>query len=177
MYVLPYLAFAKIREAAKFGDVDALAELIDFPSVRDSLKETIRAKLAQMMIKEDGSEDLRKLISEDKIDKFIDAAVTPSGIISFTKGKDFTEVILAPTQHPESPRSFLEQQKDETRREEVAIESYMQYEGLSKFQIRFKQAKQNEDDIVIVMRRNWLSWKVSALRMPLLLDERFSLRK
>lgn len=52
----------------------------------------------------------------------VDAAVTPSGIVSFTKGKDFIEQLFPPTSKPESQRSLSSQQNDGPVREEVAIE-------------------------------------------------------
>ena len=46
----PWLAFRALREAAAAGDAQALAELVDYPAVRASLKPqlTAAAKLAHI---------------------------------------------------------------------------------------------------------------------------------
>ena len=79
----PFLTVYQIRSAAEQRDGGALAEQIDFPSVRQDLKDQLNVALGRSMAEE--MEDnpfavLGGLLGGVIIDKMVDAYVTPAGI-------------------------------------------------------------------------------------------------
>jgi len=84
----PYYSLWRLKRALSDGDRTAIESLIDFPSVRESLKDQIRVQMTKKMAKEKGSQDdsfatgLAAAFGPAIINYFIDNFVTPSGIAS-----------------------------------------------------------------------------------------------
>src|SRR5262245_59391271 len=110
-YVAPYRTLTKIRKAAKNHDTDTLRQLVDFPAVRDSLREQLKASLTARTPEEqkgvDAGDPFAALSQEEKkkratevfsslgmlmllgsagLDALLDSAVSPSGILAMTEG-------------------------------------------------------------------------------------------
>lgn len=150
LYASPYLALTNIREAAGAGNTEALSELMDSPSVRESLKQEIKAATVLGFL--------------PGVDLFIDVVVTPENIAALILGQmprlgkleirpDYSALIQS------FFRGFLSIDRSDT---------HMGYEGLSKFALRYKDAKTGNDAIVVFLKRNGMSWQVSAIRLPVL---------
>src|SRR5262245_23683224 len=45
LYFTPYLAMNRLQKAAQHGDQEAMAELVDFPSLRESVKTGVRSSV------------------------------------------------------------------------------------------------------------------------------------
>jgi hypothetical protein len=86
----PYYSFWRFTTALKAGDQQQFEEMVDFRSVRDSLKQQLRAKLAETRGKdpepaEKPKEENPLLALSDQfaprlIDTLVDAYVTPAGL-------------------------------------------------------------------------------------------------
>ena len=187
LYAGPYLTLYNIREAAQEGDSETLSELVDFPSLRESIKEEFKAKMMREMgkAKEQGAfAALGMMLAGALIDPMVDAAVTPSSIAAWTQGqrpsleKDAPGVSESGASSP-SPRIIPESSgEDEPSKPQAGnaqddrwAGAHMGYDGLSKFVVRFKDQDTGKDAIVLVLRRTGFSWQLSSLRIPLLLQE------
>jgi hypothetical protein len=86
----PYYAFWRFTQALKAGDQQRFEKMVDFRSVRESLKKQLRAKLAETRAKDPKPAEQPKretplLALSDQfaprlIDTLVDAYVTPAGL-------------------------------------------------------------------------------------------------
>lgn len=150
LYAGPYLALTNIREAAGAGDTEALSELMDSPSVRESLKQELKAATLLGYL--------------PGVDQFSDVVVTPENIATLILGQtprlgnlDIRPDYSALTQLFLS--RFLSIDRSDT---------HMGYEDLSKFALRYKDAKTGNDAIIVFLKRNGMSWQLSTIRLPVL---------
>lgn len=88
--VSPYYSFWRFTQALKAGDQQRFEKMVDFRSVRESLKKQLRAKLAESRAKDGKAAEQPKAeqpllaLSEQfaprLIDTLVDAYVTPAGL-------------------------------------------------------------------------------------------------
>lgn len=86
--VSPYYSFWRFTQALKAGDQQRFEKMVDFRSVRESLKKQLKAKLAEGKPPKDPNEPKREnalfALSEQfaprLIDTLVDAYVTPAGL-------------------------------------------------------------------------------------------------
>ena len=162
VYALPYLTMYSIRDAAQSGDLDRLEDLVDFTSLRQSIKETLRVnmmKKAGVLEEQDPFDAVVFTLAGAAIDPIVDTAVTPSGIAAMIRGEKPTE------------------SKPSTTREIGDIKdgwsnARMDYVGLSKFVVRFQDKSTGEDAIVLMLKRQNFGWQLTNFRMPLLAESK-----
>jgi hypothetical protein len=153
----PYITVHQMRDAAKQRDGEALSEHIDFPSVRQSIKDQLNAKFAKAVSEDKEMSDsalapLGMAFASVVIDKAIDVYVTPAGIAQLMAGEN-----LQPDTDREGGRH------DSADREPLS-EASMSYEAISKFSVRVK----NEDgeEVKFVFRRRGIGWKMTDIIIP-----------
>ena len=82
--VSPYYSFWRFTEALKAGDQQKFERMVDFRSVRESLKKQLRAKLNEGKPKEPKKESslfgLSDQFAPRLIDTLVDAYITPAGL-------------------------------------------------------------------------------------------------
>jgi hypothetical protein len=167
VYALPYLTVSQLREAAKAGDSETLSELVDFPSLRESLKETFKAMMLQQTTKlgETGLfAGFAVMIADVFVDKFVDAAVSPSGIAAMTQGKQPLKQAESKSEPPDS------QEPIQTQNDKDPFSASMGYVSWSKFAVRFIDKDTGQEAIVLTLRRRGLTWQLTGLRLPLILN-------
>ncbi|MBX3326877.1 MAG: DUF2939 domain-containing protein [Nitrospira sp.] len=161
IYAGPYLALSNIREAAEAGDTEALSDVIDLPSVRESLKQEIKAAGLQAIRESNGNPAiiLPSLGAYTPLpDLLIDSVLTLEVVATLILGKEPTSISLGLLGIDRS-------------------NAYMGYEGLSKFALRYKNAKTGNDAIVVLLRRDGISWQLSAIHLPILREHKTHLRR
>jgi hypothetical protein len=159
----PYITLHQIKVAAEAGDVEALEDLVDFPSFKESIKETVKAMMAKQMTKGELRDNpfagLGMLLATAFIDPMVDAFVSPSGIAALTSGKKPEQPTVQKV-----PATKTASNNDSTNRSDVQAD--MGFESLSKFLVKFHSAGK-EDGVTLVLKRHGLFWKLSALRLRL----------
>jgi hypothetical protein len=79
----PYYALHVLKYAILNGDRDALESHIDFPALRDSLKEELKAQMTKNMSHDTGMfSGLAEIMAPSIIDNQIDSFVTPAGLVN-----------------------------------------------------------------------------------------------
>jgi Protein of unknown function (DUF2939) len=78
-YSSPYLAMNSMKGALERGDSQEIAQNVDFPAVRSSLKSEMRALVARQA-KSDPASGLGSLLASSLIDPTVDQFVTPEGV-------------------------------------------------------------------------------------------------
>lgn len=162
-YVSPYLALERLKAAAQNGDAAELAELVDFPSVRESLKAGLKASVLREMIPVENNPvaALGLLMAGALVDPLVDAFVSPSAIAALLEGQRPANAQVS----PDTPRDA--KIGPSIQAPDRGPEVQMGYEGLSTFIVRFREKESGQDGITLVMKRHGLSWKLTAIKLPM----------
>ena len=156
----PYLAVGAMRDAAKAGDAAGVAEHVDFPAVKDSLKANLSA--AAMKAAGEANEDnplagAGAMFAMALIGPMIDAMVSPEGLtLLMRQGTLVTGSV--PGQGPQQTAS------DAT----PPIDADMRYRDFSTFVVTLKGGTGEEQPVGLVFKRHGLvSWKLTSLDLPM----------
>jgi hypothetical protein len=128
-----------------------LKDYIDFSAFRESVKENVNALMARQMA----------TMSKEKQDKFVDSFVTPSAIVALTKGQK-PSLDEPPHMGKETASSKPLEASDNSV---DAPRIKMRYDTLSRFSVTFIDKKTNKSPLVLILRRQGLSWKLTSLQM------------
>ena len=154
----PFITVYQIQSAAEKNDGEALSEHIDFPSVRQSLKDQMNVMFAKKMAADEKIKDspfaaLGAAFAGVMVDKMVDAYVTPAGITQLMAGKN--------------PQSGTEQDDDsaDSSKGKPLENASMAYESINKFVIKVKGA--DGGDGKFVLRRQGIGWKLTKIIIAL----------
>lgn len=151
----PYITVYQLKSAAESRDGEALSERIDFPSVRQSLKDQINAMFMKEITK-DGMKDnpfaaLGAAFAGVMVDKMVDAFVTPAGITQLMSG--------------EKPKTTEGEESASNSVRKPLSDASMSYESLDKFVVKVKGNSGEEGKFVL--RRRGFGWKLTEIIIPL----------
>ena len=157
LYATPYLALNNIKKAAQAGDSDTVSKYIDYPSVRQSFKDQMNAKMAKELMNQDndGFAALGAMLASTMVDKMIDGIVTPEGMTLMLKGKD-----LRGTQQDSQDTQTAETQ------EQTKPEYEAGYTSMNDFEVVIKDQDQSKE-VKVLMVRDGLSWKIHKIAVPM----------
>lgn len=151
----PYITVHKMRVAAEKRDGEALSEHIDFPSVRQSLKDQMNALFAKEMAEDEEMRDnpfaaLGAVFAGVVVDRVVDAYVTPAGITLLMSGE-----------RPEIEEDRGTDIGDDRGPFRNASKSY---ESHDKFVVRIEA--ETGEETKFVLRRQGISWKLTDIVIP-----------
>jgi len=152
----PYITVNQMKSAAESQNGEALSEHIDFPSVRQSLKDQMNAMFLKEMSKDENMKDnpfaaIGMVFAGVMVDKMVDAYITPAGITQLMSG--------------EKPKSKPEEGTSDGSNRKPLSDASMGYESLNKFVVKVKDAGGGESRFVL--RRQGISWKLTEIIFPL----------
>ncbi len=155
----PYLTLNAIREAVKTEDAGALAREVDFPALRSSLK----VQLADHLVREAGPGVQASAlgafgltVATGLVGGLVDAMVTPVGLGALMEGR---KVWNRGANIPPPSR------RDTGAQPEPLPDPEHRFESVSRF-----TATVHDDsgrDVVFVLTRDGLDWRLSDIRLPL----------
>lgn len=157
----PYLTVHQMKSAAEKHDGEALSEYIDFPSVRQSLKDQMNAMFIKEMAKDEKMQDnpfavLGSAFVGIMVDKMVDLYVTPAGITQLMSG--------------EKPTATEGDGGNSSSTQKILSDASMSYESPDKFVVKVK-GRTNEEG-KFILRRHGIGWKLTEIIIPPLNDER-----
>lgn len=157
LYATPYLALNNIKKAAQAGDSDTVSKYIDYPSVRQSFKDQMNAKMAKEVMKQDndGFAALGAMLASTMVDKMIDGIVTPEGMTLMLKGENLKDA----EQDSQDPQTTENQEQPKPEYEAG-------YTSMNDFEVAIKDQDQSKE-VKVLMVRDGLSWKVHKIAVPL----------
>lgn len=175
-YATPYLAFAAMKAAADKKDAQALSEYVDYPAVRESLKATFKAKMAEQLAK--GSADanpfaaLGMMLAGSLVDTLVDAMITPQGLANLMSAEQAAPKIQAPSKpQPETQtQTPLQTRPQESKTEASERDTVItrRYAGWNRFEISVSKRSEPDDKVTMVMTRQGIArWKLSAIDLQL----------
>lgn len=157
-YFTPHWVISNMKKAADNKDADTLSEYVDYPSFKESLK----ANLNTIMVSEASKMSdnpfaafgaaLATIIINPMIDNF----VTPESLAMLMKG--------------EQPSFKKNQDNGETQptSDEGEKETSIKYKGFNRFIFEVGDKNTQKEPIQLIFRRHGIiSWKLSAIRLPI----------
>ena len=161
----PYMTIRAIRHAVQAQDAGELAEQVDFPALRASLK----AQLIDKMVRQAGPDAqsnpfaaIAMTMATGVVNGVVDGMVNPGGLAAVMQGRrlwrntqdSFARPAVDANGEP-VPRVEPEPLHDAT----------MRYESASRFTATIRDEQGHP--IVFVLRRNGLRWRLADIRLPL----------
>jgi hypothetical protein len=155
LYFTPYLALNRLQKAADRGDQQAMQELVDFPSLRESVKTGVRSSVENAVGRRAGPVGmLGGLLAGAVTSPLVDAFVTPQGIAALTQG-----------QRPGEGDGGAEPGRSNLRVK--GIKTKRRYESFDRFVVRFVDKESGEERMSLVMHRDGITnWRLSGVRFP-----------
>ena len=154
----PFLAIYDLKKALEKGDAESLRERIDFPEIRQSLKEQMRASFMQGLAKDEQSNalatGLAMAFGPALIDGLIDSIVTPSGISNLIWNAKFP----SPKKNGEPLKETEPDSKSEHRHFEY---SSAWFSGPTSFRVVSK-----DKDLVLRFHLRDFKWKLYDIELP-----------
>lgn len=157
-YGAPYLVLKEMKAAAQAGNAEDLAEYVDFPAVRESIKGTLKASLMRELENDQDKNNpfaaLGMAMAGAMIDPMVEAFVSPSGIAGLMAGRV-------------SPGDKMADESAQSSDPASDAESVqMGYEGFGKFIVRIRPQDHGDNKGAdLVLRRHGLSWKLVTVRI------------
>lgn len=152
----PFLAARALGDAAEKGDAEALERLVDFPALRDSMKQEFNARFVDEMRGSSGDDPfagLGALLGPALISGAVDALVTPQAI-----------ALMVRTGEAPEARDAADPQ---ARADEPEPKRTLGYRDLNTFAINFQDAGREDRAITLLMKRDGLfGWKLAAIDLP-----------
>jgi len=158
LYASPYLVLNNIKNAAQQGDADKLSGYIDFPSVKQSMKDQVKAAMVKELAsskEQDGFEALGTMLGAAMIDPLIDGLVTPDGVALMLQGQKLDFDLNNDT--PED--------KPKAKNEDIDYKAG--YLSFNRFKVQIIDANDPDESLDVIMHRDWLSWKVTRINFSL----------
>ncbi|WP_193315658.1 DUF2939 domain-containing protein [Janthinobacterium aquaticum] len=160
VYASPYLAVRQIKTALAERDAVALADKVDFPALRESVKQQMNGAMADS-VKAVGASDnpfaaMGQAVAGAMLGKMVDAMVTPGGVLAMVNQSALGR----------SAKSDGVQADSAPARERTDYTAG--YAAWDKFVIRAKQDGDNHNGKsgALVLRRHGLwTWKLSAIEV------------
>ncbi|HKP76022.1 MAG TPA: DUF2939 domain-containing protein [Longimicrobiaceae bacterium] len=153
LYFTPYLALNRLQKAAQHGDTEAMTELVDFPSLRESVKTNVRTSVEHAVSRKHNPIGvLGGLTAGAVASPLVDAFVTPQGIAALTNG--------------ERPGGRDHADGDgNVRVKNVKVKRG--YEGVDLFVVHFVDKTSGDERMSLLMRRDGIvHWRLSGIRLP-----------
>jgi len=158
LYASPYIALYNIKNAAEQKDADKLSGYIDFPSVKQSIKDQVKAAMVEELAasdKQDGFEALGTMLAAAMIDPIIDGLVTPDGVALMLQGQKLVFDL-----NNDTPEGVPEAKNDD-------IDYKAGYLSFNRFKVEIIDANDPDESLDVIMHRDGLSWKVTRISFSL----------
>ena len=156
LYASPYLTLNGIKNAVQEQDAEKLSSYVDFPSVKQGVKDQFKAKIAKEMVIEDnnnGFEALGSMFATAMIDPLVDGLITPEGIAALMAEKKDQNSTEATTTQEESNES-----------DDLVYETG--YDSFSDFHVNLGNPEVDKT-VKVMLHRDGLSWKIVDIDFPL----------
>lgn len=160
-FASPLLAVRGLVSAAKSGDQAALEQRVDFPALRQSMKNEMNARLVAEMRKDLGEHDkalggLGMLLAPSFISSAVDSLITPKTVAAMVaEGREprASDAVGEAKPKPENPDNRIKR-------------SYS-YRGLDTFAVTLSQQSRPDRKLSLLMERHAVFfWKLAGVELP-----------
>lgn len=171
----PIFALRSLTEAAKAGDKARLESAVDFPAVRESLKQQLRATMTRKIESDPKLRDspfaaFGQMLLVGVVDKAVDAYATPDAIAAMVAnsepprnlgGAESRPAAAPPASQPEAPAAA--RSKDRSN-----IEVHYGYQDLDHFRATYRDRRDGDQEPfgLILRRQGLFGWKLVKIELP-----------
>ncbi|HEV3104462.1 MAG TPA: DUF2939 domain-containing protein [Trinickia sp.] len=175
-YASPYLVLDRLKRAADARDVVTVNRYVDYPALRESIKEQVTELLRRRMETQATTHPfaaLGALVGMALVDPLVDAYTTTDGVAALLDG-------IPPRGEPGETPPTRQESLGETasaapadgsnasmsgRTERVKPHTTTSYRGPDEFVITYEQGAGNARYSAILRRNGWFSWKLAAVEL------------
>jgi hypothetical protein len=158
VYYAPYITLNNLKNATENQNVDALVQEINFPELRVSIKESVKAQVLRHIAGSgDGSPSSPKMTSEvveTMVSPMVDKMITPEGLDQLIHNKVPGAKIDLANLEQDLARSDIN----------------MGYESLDRFVVHITDKSNRSKDVSLILKRSGLAWKLSGIDISKLVD-------
>ena len=156
-YASPYYALHQIKTALAERNADSLAEHVDFPALRASVKTQLEASMARSIAATAGSDNplaaLGQSIASAMLGKMIDTMVSPAGVVALVNKSAISPQADANT-NADTPADGAQKK----------AEYSAGYAGVNTFVVRAKNGNAQDGALVLLRNGVW-GWKLSSIEI------------
>ena len=156
-YASPYYALHQIKAALAERNADALAEHVDFPALRASVKTQLEAGMARSIAATAGSDNplaaLGQSIASAMLGKMVDTMVSPAGVVALVNKSAISPQADANT-NADTPADGAQKKAGYSAG----------YAGVNTFVVRAKNGNAQDGALVLLRHGVW-GWKLSSIEI------------
>jgi hypothetical protein len=168
-YASPYIALNNLKRAADARDAQTVNQYVDFPALRDSLKQQIAGMLTRRLDADNDSKlaTIGAMIGVTLIGPLVDSYATPDGVAALLNGMpprgDPGEHPPAPpaAETPASPAAGDANQNAAPPQRQVTSG----YRGLNEFAVTYRRGEGDAHYSAIFRREGLFTWKLAAINL------------
>jgi len=186
-YASPYLALNRLKRAADARDAQTVSEYVDYPALRESLKEQVSALLTRKLEARANGNPLAALgamIGVALIGPLVDAYATPDGVAALLNGMPPRG---DPTQRPPVPQDTAANSSGDSANSTPAAvtpapapstaqtagtnappqppQTTASYRGINEFVVTYQHGVGDTRYSAILRREGLFSWKLAAVNL------------
>jgi hypothetical protein len=158
LYATPYLTIYTMKKASENNDATKFSSYVNYPSLRESFKNTFKAAFNKEMMKDSNSEDglgtLGKAfgiaMASALIDPLVESFVTPESLAMMMEGK--------------KPKGNEGKEKTATNSNEIKSNVSMGYDGIDYFVLNAKDDKNEIQFSFVFKRKGVWNWELTSVR-------------
>ena len=174
-FVSPWLALRDFAQAFENQDTRKIEKLIDFPELREDIKDTAKAammKSAAVELEDDPFAAMGIMMANAIVDPIIDQVISPAGLqLLFSAGEISGGTDGFPENFDALARDLVSSGRGgETSRGIDAarsVEVKTEYVGINEFEVQVSNVDIFNESVSFYMRRVGLgSWKISGVKVP-----------
>ncbi|NKJ48274.1 hypothetical protein CIC12_16305 [Burkholderia sp. SG-MS1] len=168
-YASPYIALNNLKRAADARDAQTVNQYVDFPALRDSLKEQIAGMLTRRLDADNDSKmaTIGAMIGVTLIGPLVDSYATPDGVAALLngmppRGDPGEHPPAAATQTPASPAAG---DTPTTATTPASRQTTAGYRGLNEFVVTYRRGEANAHYSAVFRREGLFTWKLAAINL------------
>jgi Protein of unknown function (DUF2939) len=142
IYYSPYQTISNMKNATENRNADALAQEIDFPELRVSIKKNVKAQVMKQMAGLATPEIVEKMVNP-----MVDKVITPAGIEQLMQDK--------------VPGAKID--LSNLDRDLAKSDIKMGYESIDRFVVHITDKVDRTKDVSLILSRDGLVWKLSGI--------------
>lgn len=154
----PVLAAQALIRAARAGDERKIERLVDFPALRESLKDELNAELVARMrrdprVVDGGLGGLGMMLAPMLLSGAVDTLVTPEVVADMVRTAEAPDPTRRPAPEPAGDRTDADD-----------IHQSWGYRGLNAFAVTLTDRDRPDDHLALILeRRGLFAWKLAAV--------------
>jgi Protein of unknown function (DUF2939) len=174
-FVSPYYAIHEITTAARDKDFITLNEHVDYPAVRENLKDQVAAKVAAEVRRTSGAsaalEMLESAAASAILDKVIDLVIRPDSLSRLLEAGSLQSPSSSKTKARRSKVGTAATAKSAgtgTDAQDPSADTTVGFHGFNRFEIAVRPRDKTIETVRFVLaRRGFLHWDLIAVLIPM----------